>query len=61
MGTLVEHIENLPDRIKAVKLYRITGEWLATLSTKEAIEQYGSWDYSGGYSDSFDTVSIWIY
>ena len=61
MGTLIKEIENLSGRINAVKLYRITGEWLATLSPKEAIEQYGSWDYSGGYSDAFDTVSIWIY
>ena len=42
MGTLIKEIENVPDRIRTIKLYRITGEWLATLSPKEAIEQYGS-------------------
>lgn len=61
MGTLIKEIESVPDRIRTIKLYRITGEWLATLSPKEAIEQYGSWDYSCGYSDLFDTISIWIY
>ena len=61
MGTLIKEIENVPDRIRTIKLYRITGEWLATLSPKEVIEQYGSWDYSCGYSDSFVTISIWIY
>lgn len=61
MGTLIKEIENVSDRIRTIKLYRITGEWLATLSPKEAIEQYGSWDYSCGYSDSFDAISIWIY
>ena len=61
MGTLIKEIENVPDRIRTIKLYRITGEWLATLSPKEAIEQYGSCDYSCGYSDSSDTISIWIY
>ena len=61
MWTLIKEIENVPDRIRTIKLYRITGEWLATLSPKEAIEQYGSWDYSCGYSDSSDTISIWIY
>ena len=61
MGTLVEQIENLPGRIKTIKLYEVTGERLATLSPKEAIEQYGSWDYSCGYSDAFDTISVWIY
>ena len=61
MGTLIKEIENVPDRIRTIKLYRITGEWLATLSPKESIEQYGSWDYSCGYSDSSDTISIWIY
>lgn len=61
MGSLIKEIENLPNRIKTIKLYKITGERLATLSPKEVIEQYGSWDYSCGYSDSFDTVSIWIY
>lgn len=61
MGTLIKEIENVPNRIRTIKLYRITGEWIATLSPKEAIEQYGSWDYSCGYSDSSDTISIWIY
>ena len=42
MGNLIKEVENLPDRVKIIKLYRITGEWLATLSPKEAIEQYGS-------------------
>ena len=61
MGTLIKEIESVPDKIRTIKLYRITGEWLATLSPKEAIEQYGSWDYSCGYSDSSDTILIWIY
>ena len=61
MGTLVEQINNLPDRIKRVKLYKINGQYITTLQPKEVIEQYCNWNYSCGYSDSMDTVSIWVY
>ena len=60
MQTLREAIEELPKRITKVRLFTTQGVWLGNYSTEEAIQKYGARRYNSGYSESFDTISIWI-
>ena len=59
MKTLKESIEET-SRITKVRLYRTTGEWLGNYDAKEAVQKYGDWIYSSGYSESHNEVSLWI-
>ena len=59
MQTLREFFED-NTRTETLRLYHTTGENIARLPIKEAIEQYGDWDYHNGYSESFTEVSVWI-
>lgn len=60
MQTLRESFEG-DTRTKTVRLYHITGERIARLPIEEAIQQYGDWLQTCGYSESFTEVSVWIY
>lgn len=60
MKTLKESIEELPERIKTVRLIHTTGEFIEKCSTEEAAQKYGDWIYSSGYSEGFSEVSLWI-
>ena len=60
MQTLKESLDELPDRITTVRLIRTTGDFIERCSVEEAKQKYGDWVYSGGYSESFSEVSLWI-
>ena len=60
MQTVKESIEELPDRIKTVRLIHTTGEFIERCSVEDAVQKYGDWMYSSGYSESFSEVSLWI-
>ena len=60
MKTLKESLEELPARIKTVRLIRTTGEFIEKCSPEEAARKYGDWIYNSGYSESFSEVSLWI-
>jgi hypothetical protein len=60
MKTLKESLDELPERIETVRLIRTTGEFIERCSTEEAIQKYGDWMYSSGYSESHSEVSMWI-
>ena len=60
MKTVKESIEELPERIKTVRLIRTTGEFIERCGVDEAIQKYGDWTYSSGYSEGHTEVSIWI-
>ena len=60
MKTLKESLEELPRRIKTVRLIRTTGDFIERCSIEEAEQKYGDWIYSSGYSESFTEVSVWI-
>ena len=60
MQTLKESLDELPDRITTVRLIRTTGEFIERCSVEEAVQKYGDWTYSSGYSESFSEVSLWI-
>ena len=55
-----ESIEELPERIKTVRLIHTTGDFIERCSVEEAKQKYGDWTYSSGYSESFSEVSLWI-
>lgn len=59
MQTLREQFTD-DTRTKTLRLYNTTGERIARLPIEEALEQYGDWIYSCGYSESFTEVSVWI-
>ena len=59
MKTLREAFEG-DTRTKTLRLYQTTGERIARLPMTEALQQYGDWVYSCGYSESFTEVSVWI-
>jgi hypothetical protein len=58
--TVQESIEETPERITTFRLHKTTGEILGNFSRTEAIEQYGHWLYSSGYSEGNGIVSLWI-
>ena len=58
--TVRESIEETPVRITTFRLHKTTGEILGNFSRAEAIEQYGGWIYSSGYSEGNGVVSLWI-
>ena len=60
MQTVKQSIEELPERIKTVRLIRTTGEFIERCSTEDAVQKYGDWTYSSGYSESHTEVSLWI-
>ena len=60
MKTVKESIEELPERIKTVRLIRTTGEFIERCDVAEAVQKYGDWIYSSGYSESHTEVSMWI-
>lgn len=60
MKTVKQSIEELPERIKTVRLVHTTGEFIERCSVKEAKQKYGGWVYSSGCSESFSEVSLWI-
>lgn len=59
MQTLKESLEELP-QITKVRLYRTTGDWLGNYDIKEAVQEYGNWVCSSGYSESYNEISVWI-
>ena len=61
MKTVKESIEELPERIKTIRIHNYKGEYLGTYDPQTVIEKYGHLNYSSGYSESFSKVSIWIY
>lgn len=60
MKTLKEALDELPDRIKTVRLIRTTGEFIEKCNVEEASHKYGDWIYNSGYSESYSEVSLWI-
>ena len=60
MKTVKESIKELPERIKTVRIIRVTGDFIERCSTEEAVQKYGDWSYSCGYSESYTEVSLWI-
>lgn len=60
MQTVKESIEELPERIKTVRLIHTTGDFIERCGVEEAIQKYGDWIYSSGYSESHTEVSLWI-
>lgn len=60
MQTLRESLEELPERIKTVRLIRTTGDFIERCGVEEAKQKYGDWIYSSGYSESHTEVSLWI-
>lgn len=60
MQTVKQSIEELPERIKTVRLIRTTGEFIERCSVEKAIQKYGDWIYSSGYSEGHTEVSLWI-
>lgn len=60
MQTLRESLEELPERIKTVRLIRTTGDFIERCGIEEAKQKYGDWTYSSGYSESHTEVSLWI-
>ena len=60
MQTLKESFKG-DTRTKTLRLYHTTGERIARLPIEEAIQQYGDWIWSCGYSESFTEVSVWIW
>lgn len=60
MKTLKESLDELPSRITTVRLIHTTGEFIERCNVREAIQKYGDWIYSSGYSESFSEVSLWI-
>jgi hypothetical protein len=60
MKTVKQSIEELPERIKTVRLIHTTGDFIERCSVEEAIRKYGDWIYSSGYSEGFSEVSLWI-
>lgn len=62
MLTLRQQFENnFFARTETLRLFQVTGERIARLPIEEALEQYGDWMYSNGYSESFTEVSVWIF
>ena len=60
MKTVKESLDELPNRIKTVRLIRATGGFIERCSVTEAIQKYGNWTYHSGYSESHSEISIWI-
>lgn len=60
MQTVRESVEELPERIRAVRLIHTTRDFIERCSVEEAVQKYGDWIYSSGYSESFSEVSLWI-
>lgn len=60
MQTVQESLDELPDRIKTVRLIRATGEFIEKCSVTEAAQKYGDWAYHSGYSESHSEISLWI-
>lgn len=60
MQTLREFFED-DTRTKTLRMFQVTGERIARLPIEEALEQYGDWMYSNGYSESFTETSVWIF
>ena len=60
MQTLKESLDELPERIKTVRLIHTTGDFIVRCSVEEAKQKYGDWTYSSGYSEGFSEVSLWI-
>lgn len=60
MKTVKQSIEELSERIKTVRLIHTTGEFIEICSVEEAVQKYGDWMYSSGYSECFSEVSLWI-
>lgn len=60
MKTVKESLDELPERIKTVRLIRTTGEFIERCGVEEATLKYGDWIYSSGYSESHTEISMWI-
>ena len=60
MKTVKQAIEELPERIKTIRIYNFQGEYLGTYDTNNVVEKYGDWNYHSGYSESFSEISMWI-
>ena len=60
LKTLKESLEELSRRITTVRLLRTNGDFIDRCSVEEAIQKYGDWIYSSGYSESYNEVSLWI-
>ena len=60
MKTVKESLEELPARIKTVRLIRTNGEFMERCDVEEAVQKYGDCIYSSGYSESHTEISMWI-
>ena len=60
MKTVKQAIEELPERIKTVRIYNYKGQYLGTYDVNTVVEKYGYLNYSSGYSESFSEISMWI-
>lgn len=49
------------DRIDTVVVHNVDGTILGKLPVKDAIEKFGEWYFSNGYSEGDRTVSVWIF
>ena len=58
--TVQQAIDELPERITKIRVYNDRGMRLGIFSRSDAIEKYGHYIYTAGYSDGFTEISIWI-
>ena len=58
--TVKQAIDEMPERITKIRILNYQGMYLGTFGRNEAIEKYGYYSYSSGYSEGFTEVSIWV-
>lgn len=58
--TVKQAIDEMPERITTIRILNYQGTWLGTFSRNDAIDKYGYYSYSAGYSEGFNEVSMWI-
>lgn len=58
--TVKQAIDEMPERITTIRVLNYQGVWLGAFSRKDAIERYGHYSYSAGYSEGFNEISMWV-
>ena len=58
--TVKQAIDEMPERITTIRILDYQGVYLGTFSRNDALETYGNYSYSAGYSEGFTEVSMWI-
>lgn len=58
--TVKQAIDEMPERITTIRILNYQGVLLGMFGRNDAIEKYGHYSYSAGYSEGFTEVSMWI-